>query len=762
MERGSVGASAVNIPPPPPGFEIIEQPQQGAAPPPPPPGFELVAPPAAPSPTAPVEPEGGAMRSLGIGAQGAGRGLADFAGLPVDLVTLAANAGMGVAEWGADELGQAIMGEDFDVSLPQITNPVGGSDWFANRGSGLAEAVGVDLHDPEELSGGEKLIYNMNRYGTEAMAGGMSLGNRALTSFAPGTARKPGVLTGLFDPYLTGAAGRSVAADTAGGLGMGVGSTAAETMAPDSPLVEGLMMLGGGMTGGLVGAAVSNPGGVKRAIIGGAKDPSISYTPGETKPVSRRTADAAAAAAQGIATDPKKAAQTIGQRTALARQYDDPTATTGMLSDDIGLAGLEKAFRLDQDNFGSRFVENDARLKERAGELTTGLRDPSADQDQALEFARQRPEQLAADRDAAALPLLDQAQQKGATVDAQPVADLIDTIMGEAKRPAVRNSLKQAREMLNRAGTDELDDSVKGLYETRKAINDIIEGRTDNPTGQYAKSELVKVKKALDEEINRVAPEFGAYLDEYKQGSRPLDPFRDSKNVKRLLGEETDLRNVAKATLGGPTYGGEDRIREITQVLSADPEASRAWRAAVADVLVDQVDRTGREGEITFAQTRKVFERNRPALEQVFSPDDMATLDRVRGLIEPLENATRQVVPGSPTADYTRLRGALEGAMYAAGYDALSIGMIMKRVSLGARFIGAERWTTAHKVQKLLERMQFDPELAKHLLERPVSEGTGGDWSKRLQFILAGAEVGRETARDEDEDDELLNAIGAE
>src|SRR5690606_3586521 len=87
---------------------------------------------------------------------------------------------------------------------------------------------------------------------------------------------------------------------------------------------------------------------------------------------------------------------------------------------------------------------------------------------------------------------------------------------------------RAAAETVAPAVDDTLDTSVAGLYEARKWINDIIEGRGENSTGRYAARELVEVRAELDKALGDAAPDFGTYLAKYREGSAPLDVFKES------------------------------------------------------------------------------------------------------------------------------------------------------------------------------------------------------------------------------------------
>lgn len=705
------------------------------------------------------EPEApqGVLGNLQVGLQGVGRGLAEFAGAPVDIVSTIMNAGSGLANMGLDAAG-------IDLQLGQIESPVGGSEWIREQAGGLSEAFGAPPIEEEALTAGQRLGYNINRFGVQGLAGaglGSAYAQHRLGQQAAGAAgaRTPRLGDAFASAYTGSSPGRVVAADTAAGAGSGIGLTAAQEYFPGSLGAEIVGMLAGGLSGATLSQASRVPGELARYTRDRfTTDPDVPLAPGSLEGTSPRVADLAARTAQESSTDPRQAAQRIAERQMSAEAYTEPMPSSGIASDDTGLIGLELGARQGESrtdpHLRRRFIERDDALRQRAGENIQDLRDPGADLQGGLDYVHDRPKQLGAQRDADALPYLRRAESAGVTVDAQPVADLIDNMLATAKRPAVRGALTEARKMLNKVGSDDLDDTVTGLYETRKAINDIIEGRSDTSTGRFAKSELIEVRNALDDVINNEAPEFGEYLRRYRAGSEPIDLFRKSESVSRLMGEERDLRNVAKRILGGGDFGSDQLMRDINEVVQSSPDAARAWRAAVSDVLAQRVQTT-KEGVVSLAALDRTFRQHEKALGEIYSPDDMDTLRRAHDMLRPLQNLAQGVRSGSQTQDNQSLTRLLDAAILAATGNAITTGMIMTRVrraaDLMARNLGLEEKTTSYKVQKLIDRMWFDPDLARHLLERPVEEGTGPLWNGRLQRLLAGTHFARDQVSGEDE-----------
>lgn len=742
-----MGPDAV-VPPPPPGF-VLEQ--QG--PPPPPPGFVLE--------QQPAPQTGGPLRSLGVGAQGVARGAADLLGAPVDIGTLAINAALGLGE----VVPNLFLSDENEITLPQITNPVGGSEWIANQASQGYEAAGSplgELAEPSELPFGERAVYNTSRFGSQAAVAATGLAKAAanrVTSAAQG--QLPRFTDRFLSPYVGNEAGRTVAADTIGGAGVGAGLTVGEEYAPDNPWVQLATMFAGGVLGSSAGAFAARAGKIPQTLGTLSPDPTIPLVPGSLEAPSRAVTNKASRIMQEAASSPAEASATLAERSRLAKTYGDPMATSGIASDDTGLIGLERSFRLGDKDMRTRrdFIDSDKAVKRGAGDLVEGLRDPNADHALGLEQVRGVETAMEVDRDAAALPILERVKQSTATVDTDPVVSLIDSTLSEAKRPAVRGALEQAREMLNVPGGTDVDTSVAGLYETRKAISDIVDGRTDNPTGKYAKSELIAVRNELDRQIAAVESEFDDYLNAYRSGSEPLNEASSTPALSRLLDNDIDLRNTAKRLLAGNEYGRDAVMKQIKEFADYDPEAGRAWRAAVADVLADRVQNKAKDGELSIAQIRGVYRDHKGTLSEVFSPEDMEVLERVDNMLAPMQNLADTVVPGSATADNSKLQQMMEAAILGATGNAITTGMVMKRINMGAALLGLEKHTIDYKALQLVKRMQFDPDLARMMLDRPLEEGTGALWTRDVRRLLMGTELSRELSAEEDDDAELMGAI---
>lgn len=282
----------------------------------------------------------GAVRDLKVGAQGAGRGVADLLGLPVDLAAL----GLNTASYGAEKGANLFLNDENEISTPRITDPIGGSNSIADLVSRGAEAVGYDVIPPEEMDSGERLGYNMNRLGTEAVTGGAGLARGAARRFADNVAsQKPSAGDALMRPYREQPGG-TLAADTAAGAGSGAGLTAAQEAFPDNSIAALTGALLGGIGGGTVATDGTNiPGAVADRVRGKRTDPGVKYDE-KGEPTQRRIADEAARQMQETYRDPQQAIRNYDENVAAAGDVEN-TLPFGIMSDDIGGIGMEQYLR---------------------------------------------------------------------------------------------------------------------------------------------------------------------------------------------------------------------------------------------------------------------------------------------------------------------------------------------------------------------------------------------------------------------------------
>ncbi|MCA1542233.1 hypothetical protein I6F18_19945 [Bradyrhizobium sp. NBAIM32] len=327
---------------------------------------------------------GGAVRDFQVGAQGVGKGLTDIVTGPFDLVAGAQNAVVSGIN--------RIAGTNIPMATPA-----------SKLVEKAVDATGLPVIDPATMSRSEKLAYDANRFGTQAVGTGAMLAQRAPQVAASVTRSEtlPGrVLDHMARPY-TEAPARTLIGDSIGGVGAGVAVNAADNYVPDDAIVLGhyvghglkdvtnvLAPLAGASGANTLQAGVETLGSVIRNLatktFTSAPAP-IPLNPATKTPYSNSDVDRAAEKLQSATTgSPRALAQDIRDNAAALAKPDDGAAplqasampTSGLLSRDPGLIAAEQAARLKS---SPEFVKRDQAVKAAAAERVEAMRDPEAD-----------------------------------------------------------------------------------------------------------------------------------------------------------------------------------------------------------------------------------------------------------------------------------------------------------------------------------------------------------------------------------------------
>jgi hypothetical protein len=327
--------------------------------------------------SAPAHPS--ALHSLAVGTQGVGKGLTDIVTGPFDLAA------------GAQNLVTSAINKVFGTNIPYATP----ASKLVEKG---VDALNIPVISSDEMSPGEKLGYNVNRFGTQALGTGALLATRA-PAIAAATERAPTaagrVLDNLSRPYAAAPA-RTLVGDTIGGAGAGVAVNAADNI-PEHPVggdwikttANVVAPLAGGVGANALQAGAEGLGGLVRNIATRtftSAPREIPLNPNTKAPYSNADVDRAAAAMQAAATGaPRALAQDIRENAAaLTRPAEEGASTvnvsalptSGLLSRDPGLITLEQGSRTKR---AADFIQRDQNVKEGAAERIQNARDPEAD-----------------------------------------------------------------------------------------------------------------------------------------------------------------------------------------------------------------------------------------------------------------------------------------------------------------------------------------------------------------------------------------------
>lgn len=174
---------------------------------------------------------------------------------------------------------------------------------------------------------------------------------------------------------------------------------------------------------------------------------------------------------------------------------------------------------------------------------------------------------------------LEQIFQNAKPANPTPVLNTIDSILAgpSGKRPAVAQSLNNLRNIIDNDGAPITD--AQTLYDSvRKGIDDMVDPKmaTANPAGVQASRELLRVKEVLDKQLEKSAPGFQNYLDNFKQASGPIDAMQ---SVQSRLYSAVD-----------PVSGEVDPGKLVNAINSVKTEQMKPGARAADKVPQDTLD----------------------------------------------------------------------------------------------------------------------------------------------------------------------------
>jgi len=302
-------------------------------------------------------PTGGGIapgRAAKLGGQAILSGLTSAAMFPLD-VPAYAQAGL---DWGADKvagkfgLPSRAELERQGVAPPRLGIP---SDRVKQGASWIGKQLGYEEATPETT--GEKAFSNVLQLGSEAAGGATALSRLAARRAAE--LAKPGTLPIWSDKFVRPYAEqplKTIVGDTAGGMAAGGALTGSQQL-PESIRETGggavgfgadlLAMLTGGVSGGtLANMVMKTPTRMGELARASQKASDISVDPVTGMGTANRDADEAAKFIQSITSGaPRDVAAQMAERVQSFKDQGLPVPTSGLLVDDLGLAGLEKRQR---------------------------------------------------------------------------------------------------------------------------------------------------------------------------------------------------------------------------------------------------------------------------------------------------------------------------------------------------------------------------------------------------------------------------------
>jgi hypothetical protein len=401
--------------------------------------------------------------------QGGARTAADIAGLPIDVATAINNAARGTLNL-PGFVRSKVTGKPDTNALPFITSPVGGSDWFADRASEVATTMGAEPLDYQNMDARAKTAYQATRFGLAGLLQGLGLRGIA-ASRAPSD--KPRIADALLEAYEGPNAAKAITRDVAAGVGTGTGLAAADTVLPEDargPITSLLAGLVGGVGGATLSDALTvGPKATYAWATSARPDRDIPFN-ADGSYVSKATSRDAAKFLQTEAGGPtaaSEAADTIGRNADEFVAMGAPVPTTGQISENAGLARVERGVRNTSTPAATPIFERDRAINTYAGQEIRGMGPEGADPNQFPKAAGQ----VASDMRRPVEADLAKAQASQGSISAQRVAEGTALADGASTRQTT--------------ASQSLDSAITGdMRNLRAARAEALDSRTIDPTNE--------------------------------------------------------------------------------------------------------------------------------------------------------------------------------------------------------------------------------------------------------------------------------------
>lgn len=240
-----------------------------------------------------------------------------------------------------------------------------------------------------------------------------------------------------------------------------------------------------------------------------------------------------------------------------------------------------------------------------------------------------------------------------------------------ARSGAGNPSVQSATNAVSRA-LDQTGDSVGGLYNVRKYIGDLLNGRVagDDASARAASRELIQMREMIDQNLSQRAPSFPQYLDAYRSASEPINRMQ--------AGQELLKRSTSG--VADPTTG----LEVLTPA---------AFGRSVRNL--DQIS----AGATGFTKA---------SADKVFQPSDLATIGNINDdLARQAFTDTAGRGSGSDTFQKLATNGDIIGAVQELGVNIPGSGVIRMLGSAGR-----------DRVNRQLVEILTDPARAQEVLRR--------------------------------------------
>lgn len=299
------------------------------------------------------------------------------------------------------------------------------------------------------------------------------------------------------------------------------------------------------------------------------------------------------------------------------------------------------------------------------------------------------------------------------------LAKLADTNVYDAKTGSLRPDTLRTFVTRNR-------EALKRVPGMAKEMNDLLAKARD---GQRLKGKLADDLRNFEAK---------AVTDKRKVESGPLGLARD-KNPRNAV--------AAVFNSGDP----ERQMEALVSEVGADDKARNGLKAAITEYLAEVDTTTALEKTtdgsrpVSFAKLENTFNKHADTLAAVYNPEEMNALRRLHKLLRPQQNRAVRGGVGSDTNEKMQQLARLTEGGLKAYFGVLKGGGIMRSLRLFAESLPNRQ----KNVDRLITRAFMDPDVAMHLLDRPIADVGTPEWNSKLNRLLAYTAGGREVGDDE-------------
>ncbi len=242
----------------------------------------------------------------------------------------------------------------------------------------------------------------------------------------------------------------------------------------------------------------------------------------------------------------------------------------------------------------------------------------------------------------------------------------------------------------------------------------------------------------------------GRLAVEVRRAEQQLDETIRNKGALGLVLGKDPINAVESVFNAGDP---QKAMQDVLDQLGTNRRAREGLQAAVVDYVTDRTTQAALQRTvdgsrpIDFARLENLFDRHAKTLSTVFAPAQMNALRQAHKLLKP-GNALKQAGKSGAVYETGKAENAwrlLEGGLKAK-FGILKGGGVLRTIRIFAETLP----NSDEAVQNIIVRMHFYPELAQHLLTRPVKDVNTPLWNKRLNRLLAVAAGARENVRGDD------------